>query len=285
MQRPVSLSTDESLSFTEATTIFATLQEASNTLTALAHECYHFIASAAPYKYHPGSLVPIHLSLAQENHLRQLDHWGKCLQTTLSQVKALGTTNDSYAHAQMLANVLTLTLHATYIYTATILSTFETSYDAHFDRFKIIIHISEMVLACRTMRRSNLSSHGLVLDCHSNSFNPSTVVIQPLYFTATRFRHCSYRRRAIKLMSLAGTEGPWDGSLMSKVAKEVARLEERMADAAAAPTSEPSLTLERQYVGDPPGTSEGSKLWDNMNKPVPATARLPWGGTEHRSSC
>ncbi len=52
-------------------------------------------------------------------------------------------------------------------------------------------------------------------------------ILQPLFFTAIKYRHSAWRRNAIQLLRKVGREGPWDGSLLAVVAARATKVEER----------------------------------------------------------
>lgn len=61
-------------------------------------------------------------------------------------------------------------------------------------------------------------------------FRPGLGIIQPLLFTALKYRHGTWRRRAIALLLRADIEGPWQGKVEGAVSQRVMEVEEEAFD-------------------------------------------------------
>jgi hypothetical protein len=187
------------------------LNDAELQLVRIVHSCYHFTAQASYFKYFPRTDIPTDIGLEQGRHIASLCLW-------------LETFNYSFLHwnhnfsFDSLAQALILRSQclSTFIYVATVLNANETGYDLHGPRFQRIVQDATTVLAGDSAISPELWS-----------FRPSPGIIQPLFFTAIKYRQGSWRRQAIKLLQQCGREGPFDGKILAPVASRAVQIEER----------------------------------------------------------
>jgi hypothetical protein len=102
------------------------------------------------------------------------------------------------------------------VYASTILCPYETEYDRYASSFQQIVEIAEVVVDAKI--ESTIK------------FRPGLGIIQPLLFTALKYRHSVWRRQAIALLLRADIEGPWQGKVEGAVAQRVMEVEEEAFD-------------------------------------------------------
>ncbi|ERF72554.1 hypothetical protein EPUS_02836 [Endocarpon pusillum Z07020] len=190
------------------------VNEAATQLVRLIHSCYHFTAHASQFKYLSRAAIPSDLLLEQGRHIANLSLW----LDSLNQDFLLNQPDSShkllpedYCHALVLRTQCLSTL----IYLSTVLSAHECSYDLHRPRFQSIVQDAAVVLAQGSGTPSAL-----------RQFRPSPGIVQPLFFTATKYRHGDWRRQAIDLLRRSGREGPFDGKLLAAIASRTITIEE-----------------------------------------------------------
>jgi hypothetical protein len=191
-----------------------TIKEAELRLVWLIHSSYHFTAHASHFKYLAPGDVPSDLFIEQGRHIAQFFLWldiinQDFLPTQCDPARKLPA--DTFAHVL----VLRLQCLSTLVYLSTVLSAHECSYDFHGPRFQTIIGDAAVVL-----EQDLGASSGL------GQFRPCPGIIQPLYLSATKYRHPIWRRQAIELLRRPGREGPFDGALLAAVATRAVEIEE-----------------------------------------------------------
>lgn len=191
-----------------------TILEAEQRLVWLIHSSYHFTAHASHFKYLAPGDVPSDLFVEQGRHIAQLLLWLDIinldfLPTQCDPARKLPT--DTFAHVL----VLRLQCLSTLVYLSTVLSAHECSYDFHGPRFQTIVEDAAMVLDQDLGASSGLGQ-----------FRPCPGIIQPLFLSATKYRHPIWRRQAIELLQRSGREGPFDGALLAAVATRAVEIEE-----------------------------------------------------------
>jgi hypothetical protein len=164
-------------------------------------------------KYLPPASIPRESSIEQGRHIARLSLWLKCLDANIL-YKDHDLSPPAYRHALMLRAQCLIAI----IYTSAILCPYETEYDRHASSFQQIIEAAEVVVDGKI--ESNIK------------FRPGLGIIQPLLFTAVKYRHARWRRRAIALLTQAGIEGPWIGRVEGTVARRVMEVEEESFDGA-----------------------------------------------------
>ncbi|EEU35068.1 uncharacterized protein NECHADRAFT_44854 [Fusarium vanettenii 77-13-4] len=182
-------------------------------LCRILHACYHFISAARQYKYTHSSLIPSHILIEQGRHLGNLQQWLSCDQLDPSRL-ATDPQNEQLIilRAQSLAGL---------IHCATVIQPYETCYDSYDREFKEIIKLAEALFDLRPeVMNSPGYSGGLP------HFAPEMGIIQPLFLTALKYRHPSWRRKALELLQRSGREGPWCGAIEAAVLKVAIEAEE-----------------------------------------------------------
>ena len=105
---------------------------------------------------------------------------------------------------------------STLIYVSTILCPYEITYDLYTTHFRYIIEIAEKIVHERNTESPPILQH----------FKIQPGLIQPVYLTAMKCRDPQVRRRAVRLLSRLGVEGPWDARVMTRVALRAIEIEE-----------------------------------------------------------
>lgn len=190
------------------------INEAGRYIVRLIHSCYHFTAHASESKYLPRPAVPSELVLEQGRHIANLSLWIHILNKALLFPDPNPGDNlspDTHCHALILRTQCLSTL----IYVSTVLNPEECSYDLHGPQFQQIIRDAATILAQDSGSSSPL-----------RQFRPSPGIVQPLFFTAIKYRHGLWRRQAVELLRRSGREGPFDGKLLAEVAGRAVEIEE-----------------------------------------------------------
>jgi Fungal specific transcription factor domain len=188
------------------------IHEAEQQLVRLIHSCYHFTAQASDYKY--TKCVQSGLTVQQGRHIAALSLWLERFSRELlptSPDSSHRLSSDTQYHALVLRSQCLSTL----IYLCTVLGPHEKSYDLHGESFQRIVRDATIVLA-----------NGSGAPTELQQFSPSPGMIQPLFLTATKYRHGLWRRQAIELLRQSGREGPFDGKLLAAVASRAVQIEE-----------------------------------------------------------
>lgn len=190
------------------------INEAELQLVRVIHSCYHFTSRASEFKYLSRAAIPSDLVFEQGRHIAKLSLWLHTLNQDFLSIPPGPNhklSSDTYHHALVLRTQCLSTL----IYLSTILNSHECSYDLHAPRFQQIIQDTTTILAHDSGASSPL-----------RHFRPSPGIVQPLFLTATKYRHTFWRRQAIDLLRRAGREGPFDGKLLAAVASRAVEIEE-----------------------------------------------------------
>jgi hypothetical protein len=130
------------------------------------------------------------------------------------------TTSQNAGRSLAESDPIMVELHVLYCryYVATVtISTCLDSEESAYDRFKW--EFQALVASADAAVQSQDSSSRFSLD---------TGVIYPLYVTALKCRDSHTRIHAARLLENTGIEGPWNGRMMSRIANEVIRLEDRL---------------------------------------------------------
>lgn len=183
-------------------------------LVRLIHSSYHFTAHASQYKYLSRASIPADLVLEQCRHIARLTLWLDSINRDFlpnHPDPRHKLSPDAYCHALVLRSQCLSTL----VHLSSVLSAHESSYDLHGTRFQHIIRDAAIVLT----RASGASSQ-------LPQIRPCPGIIQPLFFTAIKYRHGNWRRQAIELLRRAGREGPFDGKVLAAAASRLVEIEE-----------------------------------------------------------
>jgi Fungal specific transcription factor domain len=190
---------------------FTSISGADLQLLLSLHSVHHFTSPASRLKYLPPSQIPRATLIEQGHHLGRLTLWLKCLdENVLHPQRTLDPS--SHRHALMLRAQCLVAI----INTSAILSPYEVEYDRHAAAFREVIDAAAVVIDGR--------------DESAIKFRPGLGIIQPLLFTALKYRNGRARRRAISLLKRSGVEGPWVGWVEAAVAERTMKVEEEMFD-------------------------------------------------------
>ncbi|EXJ70711.1 uncharacterized protein A1O5_05701 [Cladophialophora psammophila CBS 110553] len=193
-----------------------TPRKADRTLFRTLHSCYSFATRAAEYKYLPRAASREVLVLDQSRHIAELNKWLSCYRQYSKMGHGISAVNGLHG--------LVLQAHclSALIYVSNILEPFETAYDKYALQFQQLVECVE-----RAMRAKPA-------EAEMPTFNAEMGIIQPLFFTAIKYRDSTWRLKAISLLEECGREGPWCGCVEAAAAECVVRAEETAASQAAA---------------------------------------------------
>lgn len=189
------------------------LQDASIVLQSLLHHCYHVANQATNFKYRHSSEHPNSLVCDQGKCIAYLSQWmAKCdiEIKNWTETGALKQSRNWYL-------ILRVQCLSTLIYLSTILSPYEITYDTYAIYFRQIVQGAGEVL----------SDH--LQSAPANSYVPFRLqpgLAQALFLTSLKHRHPIERRNAIDLLSMTGVEGPWNSSILCRVARRAVEIEE-----------------------------------------------------------
>ena len=202
--------------FTDATFEPQNITELCEELPKLLHAGLHFVAEASQETLKQYADLTFDLVLRQSQMISWLRKWlfsfHELVEIT-QQNSPSSAARTQYVHS-LKAQCLSMLLAVSNIRFLT-----QTSWDRYGDEFEEIIRCAEIVL---DERSRNLTSSQSSL----TPFCPSPGLIQPLYFTARKYRHSVTRRRAIALLRLAGFEGPFSGDFEADLAVRFVEIEE-----------------------------------------------------------
>jgi hypothetical protein len=194
---------------------FQNIRDARVRLVSLIHSCYHFTAQASAYKYLPRTSVSPDLLVEQSRRISHLSSWLETLDRDVIPVEtgdSHTSPNPTYRHALMLRTQCLVVI----IYVSTVMSPNETAYDQYAPKFRQIVENSAGAFVKNEEGLAGLYQFHLGLG-----------ILQPLFFTALKYRHSTWRRKAVGLLRGAGKEGPWDGNLLAAVAARAIEIEEK----------------------------------------------------------
>ena len=179
-------------------------------LTAL-HSVLRFAADYSRYKFIAAACRPPVMEETQQNVISTLLMLLRTLDAFLVSAEEL---------LQAKALILRSQCRSFLIYTASISEPREVSYDRFAKEFASIVAAGERVEAANT--RHKLGHRGCAL-----RLTLGLGMAQSLYQAAVKCRDPSLRRRAIKLLTHIGQEGPFDGKMFAAVARRVVEIEEQ----------------------------------------------------------
>lgn len=216
-------------------------------LFRILHPCYHFIANASKYRYVSRRILPPGLLIEQGRHLADLKQW-------LSRHKP--TARDE----QLL--VLRTQCLAAFVHVANALEPHESAFDDYAPEFQEIVTSVETLFYHADDCGDSNGGNGLPF------FAPEMGIIHPLQFTALKYRHPTWRRRAITLLQKSGREGPWVGEIEAAVASTVVQREEQSTKSSEGILEKPRQVSECsrisacwvvEYMGDAGDYSSGAR--------------------------
>ncbi|KAI8665358.1 Zn(2)-C6 fungal-type domain-containing protein [Fusarium sp. Ph1] len=219
-------------------------------LFRILHPCYHFIANASRYRYVSRRILLPGLLIEQGRHLADLKQW-------LSRHKDIEAT---LGNEQLL--VLRAQCLAAFVHVANALEPHESAFDDYAPEFQ------EIVTSVETLFHHTDGGDALDGDKGLPFFTPEMGIIHPLYFTALKYRHPTWRRRAITLLKKSGREGPWVGEIEAAVASTVIEREEQSTKSDEKVLAKPRQVSESsrinacwvvEYMGDVGDYSSGAK--------------------------
>jgi hypothetical protein len=219
-------------------------------LFRILHPCYHFIATASKYRYVSRRILPPGLLIEQGRHLADLKQW-------LSRPRVTETT---LGNEQLL--VLRTQCLAAFVHVANALEPHESAFDDYAPEFQEIVTSVETLLHHADDCDDSNGNNGLPF------FTPEMGIIHPLQFTALKYRHPTWRRRAITLLQKSGREGPWVGEIEAAVASTVVEREEQSRKSSEIVLEKPRQVSESsrinacwvvEYIGDAGDYSTGAR--------------------------
>lgn len=230
---------------------FRNIAEARALLYHLLDQVLRFSTASKPRLYNQSIDIEELLKLTSDQRriLLHLDQWQGAF-TVL-------TASEKPNHAmQATQHLLQIYYHAAVVWLSTSLSPYETEYDSHIASFASIIgHASSII---------NSSNRGSNL--HAFSFE--TELVAPIYWTATKCRHPTLRRAAVKLLmrdELKGRrENLWHSNEAIAISLRVIELEEQESenafDAFSSIGSSPSMSPGNPGSGSSGGSSVGTSF-------------------------
>lgn len=199
------------------------------------HACMHFIGEILQENETRGHVNMSLDRLSEQSRLLAAIH-----QWLAHHLHLLTTESLASSRLHYLA-VLAAQCYSILITTSTILTSTQTSYDAHHPSFTKIIHLAESVLGPCPLPPAGGSpsssipvtapSHVLASQAHDPltshpPFSPSAGLIPCLSLTARKCRDPRLRRQAIALLLRTGKEGPLVGVVEAALGRRVCEIEE-----------------------------------------------------------
>ena len=203
--------------YTDTTFAASNIDELCRELPKLLHASMHFVGEASQEIFKEYADLTFELVLKQSQQIswlrKWLDSFSELVETGEAGTQHLGRTR--YRHLRMLKAQCLSTLLAV----SNIRTTSQVSWDRFAAEFEEIVHCAEVVL--------DEAGHYLTSSQSPlQPFCPSPGIIQPLFFTARKYRHSVVRRRAISLLRVAGFEGPFSGDFEADLATRFVEIEE-----------------------------------------------------------
>ena len=256
----------------------ADLASPERSLFQVLHSAYQFASSTTQffYKYLPDTRRPSNLYVEQGRHITNLRTWlavhgvypdgfrSSDFHGTLSSTSR-GTSEEITQNLIFTSQALSCL-----IYLSTLLHPTETIYDDFEAEFQQIVQCVSAVLEFESNssnaasgddtanqetndhpNRSSKSRPKASIPSRTNTFTPELGVIQPVFFTALKYRHPVWRRKAIALLLRCGREGPWWGELEAACASMAIRAEERAARKAILEKTKSETDPEPMALGTP----------------------------------
>jgi hypothetical protein len=228
---------------------------AHTVLMQLMHICYSFVHESYAWKYWPTSAASARFYEQQNRLLAHIWTWMGQVWTRISP-----RSGENRCVPAVEAHFLTLRMNAlsVLIHVSCALTPYEIDYDALQAQFEQIIDDGEAVLSAIASVPSDLPQG---IEGHRFAIGPG--IIEPLFTTAYKYRNPLSRRRAIRLLSVAGREGPWFGPREASVTARLMELEEGYAGYSA-DTNHSPLMFKTEYDG------KTSTSWPRSDNPLDA---------------
>lgn len=188
-------------------------QNASVSLQALIHHCYHVANQASPFKYQATSKHPAQLVDQQRRCIAYLSQW--LIRCDVDSQKWANESPQDQSHNVYL--ILRVQCLSTLIYLSTILSPYEGVYDTYSVYFEQIVDGASQIFQSPCTKLST-QPH-----C---PFRIQPGLGQALFLTSLKHRNPIQRRTAISLLSQTGVEGPWNSAILCQVARRAVEIEE-----------------------------------------------------------
>ena len=183
----------------------------------LIHACYCFKQETYPLKYQSTPVGSVQLESQRIELLAHLYAWLEHFRAVISSATSLPDASKSEVELM----ILRLTTSSALIHVSCALSRYEVDYDGLGEHFEQIVDDGTRVLVLRELHTGNLFPS---TSRHRFALGPG--IIEPLFTTAYKYRHPIHRRHAIKLLSIAGREGPWLGAREACITTRLMELEE-----------------------------------------------------------
>lgn len=193
----------------------SSMEDLATAHPALQQWCVHFIAKALEPEWEERIDFPAALVAQQLYLVAWLKRWLRTY-TLLFDTPSPRPPCAQTAHFRIL-KAQTLIL---YIATSNIKPPTQVTYDSYAPEFEEIIRCAEHVLNPNDPTNPSAPPRPLL------AYSPVPGIINPLYFTARKYRDSVSRRRAIHLLRHAGIEGPFQGDFEARVAARLVEIEE-----------------------------------------------------------
>ena len=192
-------------------------------LVRLIHLCYEFRSKNEKFRYRLHSAAPS-LYIQQGRLIAHLSMWIEQLTTFILPTLAKEISPCGTGAARNHALTLRVIALSTMISLSCILCPHQAAFDSHTAHFETIIDDCDALI----LERDATKEPGDVLRSLDGShYQAGPGIIEPLFLTATKSRHPCHRRRAIRLLSTAGCEGPWIGTREACISRRIMQLEEK----------------------------------------------------------
>ena len=199
------------------------------------HNSYHAAIAFTHVKYSPPSEFPHELLFEQGRHVGVLQ---TCIGRLSRKIKAIAServipveTATSSVLSQKECLIIRSNCLSAMVYLLSLTRPYERDYDDMATIFDQIINDARSVLACRQVESG-----------HDSSFvSPSIGILQPLFFTAIKYRHNTQRQQATALLRRGGREGPFHGAALATIAARASEIEADRLDATAWPDAPPEV--------------------------------------------
>lgn len=244
---------------------FSSLKDAKNCLYHLLDDCLRFTTQGKPAVY-AANLDYTELAALQQIQQMQLSRlagWNSAftmLTTNLAQTTLL----------RMAQNLMQMYYHAAVVWISTALQPLELAYDSHIPAFASIISLASSVL-----NQTNASKR-------LPEFSFETELIAPLYWTATKCRHPSLRRAALRLLlkdELRNRkENLWHAKDAIVIAARVIELEEEGLDVMVEDPSSQGESSGQELTPSTTSASDASSPWwtyPDLDIPLSKPPTLP----------
>ena len=202
--------------FSETTFNPTNIDELCQELPKLIHNSMHVISQASKKLFNEPTVSTVELRVKQSQMISWLRKWlssfSDLVESQSARSQPIPQARNRHLHslkAQCLSTILAV---------SNLLAPSQASWDKYALEFSEIVKCADIVLNSGGQQ----PYHKPAL----RPFSPSPGIIQPLFFTARKYRHSHVRRRAISLLRLTGFEGPFSGDFEADVATRFVEIEE-----------------------------------------------------------